>query len=291
MAASRNTDSRSRASRGGASGSRRGGAPSRHRGLGILFWICLAAVVVAVAVAAREPIKAAFTQVQKKPSPAPAAPSSPVASPVGSPAASAQGAPSHPAASAAGAAGDAPRVSVAPLSSTERGANAGTAAAAGTAAPAASDRVASVPRPIARKARLFFTVVDPAGALELKSVIRSIPASDSPLHDTLESLLKGPTAQEMNLGLVSMIPTDARLRSVAVKDDTAIIDFSEGFRFNSQGLDAMNAQLRQVVYAATEFPTVRRVQIRIEGQTVRYLGTEGVRLDQPLTRDSFGKQS
>ncbi|HTO24241.1 MAG TPA: GerMN domain-containing protein [Spirochaetia bacterium] len=287
MAASRKTDSRSRASRGGAPGSRRGGAPSRHRGLGILFWICLAAVVVAVAVAAREPIKAAFTQVQKKQGPATAAPSSPV----GSPAASAQGAPSHPAASAAGAAGDAPRVSVAPLSSTERGANAGTAAAAGTAAPAASDRVASVPRPIARKARLFFTVVDPAGALELKSVIRSIPASDSPLHDTLESLLKGPTAQEMNLGLVSMIPTDARLRSVAVKDDTAIIDFSEGFRFNSQGLDAMNAQLRQVVYAATEFPTVRRVQIRIEGQTVRYLGTEGMRLDQPLTRDSFGKQS
>ena len=287
MAVSRNTDSRSRASRGGASGSRRGGAPSRHRGLGILFWICLAAVVVAVAVAAREPIKAAFAQVQKKPTPATAAPSSPAASP----AASAQGAPSHPAASAAGAAGDAPRVSVAPLSSTERGANAATAAPAGTAAPAASQRVASVPRPTARKARLFFTVVDPAGVLELKSVIRSIPASDSPLHDTLESLLKGPTAQEMNLGLVSMIPTDARLRSVAVKDDTAVIDFSEGFRFNSQGLDAMNAQLRQVVYAATEFPSVRRVQIRIEGQTVRYLGTEGMRLDQPLTRDSFGKQS
>jgi germination protein M len=106
----------------------------------------------------------------------------------------------------------------------------------------------------------------------------------------MESILKGPTAQELNLGLVSMIPSDARLRSVIVKDDTAIIDFSEGFRFNSQGLDAMDAQLRQIVYAATEFPSVRKVQIRIEGQTVRYLGTEGMRLDEPLTRDSFRKQ-
>jgi spore germination protein GerM len=67
------------------------------------------------------------------------------------------------------------------------------------------------------------------------------------------------------------------------------VDFSESFRFNSQGLEAMDTQLRQVVYAATEFPSVKNVQIRIEGATVRYLGPEGMRLDSPLSRGSFQK--
>jgi len=232
--------------------------------VGFLFWLCLAAIVIAVAIAAREPLKAAFSQLQGRPA-APAAPARP-----------------------------APTVTIAPLTTTERTTEAPVQppAARPSAAPAPQqpEKPAATERPSLRKARLYFAAVDPAGHVVLKSVIRPIPASDSPLRDTMESLLKGPTAQELNLGLVSMIPTDARLRSVIVKDDTAIIDFGESFRFNSQGLDAMDAQLRQVVYAATEFSSVRKVQIRIEGQTVRYLGTEGMRLDEPLTRDSFRKQ-
>jgi spore germination protein GerM len=153
-------------------------------------------------------------------------------------------------------------------------------------APAATNAPSSE-KPAERKARLYFAVVDPDGKLLLKSVIRSIPASDSPLRDTLRSLLKGPTAQELNLGLISMIPPDANLRSVIMQGDTAVIDFSESFRFNAQGIDAMDAQLRQVVYAATEFPSVKSVQIRIEGKTVRYLDSEGVRIDEPLSRTSF----
>jgi germination protein M len=153
--------------------------------------------------------------------------------------------------------------------------------------PAEKSRSAQTERPAVRKARLYFTVVDPAGRIALKSVIRPIPASDSPLRDTLESLLKGPTSQELNLGFVSMIPFDVRLRNVTVKGDTAVVDFSESFRFNPQGLEAMDAQLRQIVFAATEFPTVKNVQIQIEGSTVRYLGTEGMRLDAPLSRASF----
>jgi len=249
----------------------------------------------AVAVAAREPLKAAIAQVR-----GPAASTAPSTSrnppsPAVPPTASPRPSPTAPQPAAPGSTGrDAPRVTVAPLTDAEQGAGSAAPARPAPAAetpPAATERVASVPRPPSRKARLFFTAVDAAGGIELRSVIRSIPASDSPLKDTLESLLKGPTAQELNLGLVSMIPTEARLRGVVVKDDTAVIDFNEGFRFNSQGLDAMNAELRQVVYAATEFPSVRRVLIHIEGQSVQYLGTEGMRLDQPLTRDSFGKQS
>jgi germination protein M len=242
-------------------GSRSRSAPPRHRGLGILFWVCLAAIAVAVGFAAREPLKAAIAQLCGKPStPAPAR--------------------------------EAPKVTVAPLTPAEQGQKGRTAPTVQTDHPPQAEPVQkSVPtqpeKPVIRKARLYFAAVDPAGKIQLKSVIRQIPSSDSPLRDTLDALLKGPSSQEMNLGLVSMIPTDARVRNVTVKGDTAVVDFSESFRFNPQGLDAMDAQLRQVVYAATEFPSVKNVQIRIEGATVRYLGTEGMRLDAPLSRASF----
>jgi spore germination protein GerM len=231
--------------------------------LGFLFWLCLAAIIVAVGIAAREPLKSAISQLGGKP------------------------------AAAQSSSRAAPRVTVTPLTDAERLQPRTPPAAVAPfdhppqAVPVVKSAPAQAEKPAIRKARLYFAAVDAAGKIQLKSVIRSIPASDSPLRDTLEALLKGPSSQELNLGMVSMIPTDARLRTVTVQGDTAVVDFSESFRFNPQGMEAMDAQLRQVVYAATEFPSVKNVQIRIEGATVRYLGTEGMRLDAPLSRASF----
>lgn len=249
-------------------GSRGKPGAGQHRGAGILFWLCLAAIVVAVWFAAREPLKMAFEKITGRPGSRPQTTTS------------------------------APQVTVLPLTDTSQrptdahGSSPSAplkqpqSAAPLKTAPAATSAPSSE-KLAARKARLYFAVVDPDGKILLKSVIRSIPASESPLRDTLRSLLKGPTAQELNLGMISMIPPDANLRSVIMQGDTAVVDFSESFRFNAQGIDALDAQLRQVVYAATEFPSVKSVQIRIEGKTVRYLGSEGVRIDEPLSRASF----
>jgi germination protein M len=243
--------------------SRAKSGPVRHRGLGFLFWVCLAVIAVAVGFAAREPLKAAFSRFAGKPSAAPAP------------------------------ARETPRVTVAPLNEADQRQKVPPAAPAIQAEPpqktnpAAKTPPAQPVRPESRKARLYFASVGQTGTIELKSVIRPIPSSDSPLRDTLEALLKGPSSQELNLGLVSMIPTEARVRSVTMQGDTAVVDFNESFRFNPQGLEAMDVQLRQVVYAATEFPSVKKVQIRIEGSTVQYLGPEGMRLDAPLSRASF----
>jgi germination protein M len=240
--------------------SRRTSAPERHRGLGFLFWLCLAAIIVAVGFAARGSLQAAFTRV------------------------------------AGGAAGaPAPRVTITPLkegaprTTTGPASNAPLAAQPGGPAGVMEKRqpTAAIEKPTMRKTRLFFVSVDPNGRLLMKSVIRPILASDSPLHDALEALLKGPTSPELNGGLLSMIPMDAKLRNVSVRGDTAYVDFSESFRFNTQGTEALNAQLRQVVFAATEFPSVKNVQVLLEGKKVRYLGPEGTRIDLPLSRTSF----
>jgi spore germination protein GerM len=140
-----------------------------------------------------------------------------------------------------------------------------------------------------RQARLFFIAVDPGGNIQLKGVIRPVEYVDAPLTSTLQALLKGPTPTEVNQGLISLISPETRLRRVYVKQDTAYLDFSEAFRFNSLGKEGLAAQLKQVVYSATEFPTVKQVQILIDGKTASYLSPEGLYIGKPLARSSFAR--
>jgi germination protein M len=236
---------------------------------GCLFWLVLAAVAIAVAVAAREPIKAAFARYlgsktesakERGGQPAPQTPSP-------APAVTVHERP---------AAKETPKTTVsAPLTESLQ--------------EKPSVRPAPDAKPAMRRARLHFLSVKPDGTTALLPVDRELPQSDSPLRDAVLALLGGPDAREKERGLVSMIPGETRLRSATVKSRTAYLDFSESFRFTAGGVEGLTAELRQVVSTATEFPTVDRVQILIEGQKVQYLGTEGVRIDEPLSRASFAQ--
>lgn len=138
-----------------------------------------------------------------------------------------------------------------------------------------------------RQSRLFFISVTEDGKITMKGVIRPVEYIDAPLSATLEALLQGPTTAEVSQGLMSLISPQTRLRTVYIKGDTAYVDFNEAFRFNSLGKEGLIAELEQVVYTATEFPTVKRVQILVEGEISKHLGPEGVVIDKPLGRDSF----
>ena len=266
-------------------------AASNGRTLGCLFWVCLILVIAAAGYAARAPLQDAFGKLvstlggkHEGPVTPPQVTVSPISQPQAqtSPAPAPQASPQRPGPAPSSAQpGATPPAQKTPAPASQQPSQQTTQTSPAQAAPQTQQKAQ------ARKARLYFVAVDPSGKLFLKSVIRSIPASDSPLRDTLDALLSGPTGQELNLGLLSMIPTGSRLLGATVKGDTAYLDFSESFRFNGMGLDGMNAQLRQIVYAATEFPTVKSVQLLIEGKKVPYLDTEGARIDKPLTRDSL----
>jgi len=255
------------------------------RTLGCLFWAALAVVLVAVALAVREPVmrnvRAALGRGGQLPderssgetAQRPAAPAG------GSTAPAAAAQPAQPAAAASPAAAAAAQP--APSVQQPSPASAGTGGAASPGAAAAP-----LPPSRTRSARLWFAKLDVDGAIELAPVSRSLPAGDSPLRDNLVALLAGPTAGEAGAGVVSFLPAGTVVRSVTVKGDTATIDFSEQFRFNPLGIDGLRAQLRQVVWAATEFPTVSRVQVLIEGKRVDYLAPEGAAVGSPLGRDS-----
>ena len=139
-----------------------------------------------------------------------------------------------------------------------------------------------------RRSRLYFVKVEPDGSIALKGIVRPVYFQDSPLTETIASLLKGLSVSEINQGLLSLIPGETRLLSVSVVEGTAFLNFSEEFLFNSFGREGYTAQAQQIVFTATEFPTVKQVQILINGEKRDYMGSEGgIYLGAPLNREDF----
>lgn len=138
-----------------------------------------------------------------------------------------------------------------------------------------------------RVAVLYFIRVDDDGVISRHEVKRTIDASDSPMTDALNALMAGPDADELSRGFISLIPSDARLLSAQVRGSTAYLNFNEAFMYNRYGIEGYAGQLKQIVYTATGFPTVKDVQILIDGQTRDYLGGDGVFIGKPLSRASF----
>lgn len=132
----------------------------------------------------------------------------------------------------------------------------------------------------------YFIRVDGDGAILRTPVTRAVAVSASPLVDTLRLLLQGPTPEEQDRGLITLIPSGAKLLSAQVRGSTAYISFSEEFQFNRYGMEGYVGQMRQIIWTVTEFPNIADVQILIEGRIIEYLG-EQIKIGSPLGRNSF----
>ena len=137
-----------------------------------------------------------------------------------------------------------------------------------------------------RDRNVYFMQIDRDGQILRQRVTRRVALSDSPMLDVLNVLLTGPTAEERNRGIVSFIPPGTRILSALIRGTTAYINFSDEMQFNTFGAEGYAAQVRQIVWTATEFPTVNDVQILIEGRPVDFLG-EGIWIGSPLNRNSM----
>lgn len=134
---------------------------------------------------------------------------------------------------------------------------------------------------------LYFVRVDGDGTISRQEVKRTIDASDSPLTDALGALLRGPSADELGRNLITLVPNGTRLLSAQVRGSTAYLDFNEAFMINRYGIEGYAGQLKQIVYTATSFSTVKDVQFLIDGERREFLGGEGVYIGRPLSRSSF----
>ncbi|MCL2271953.1 MAG: GerMN domain-containing protein [Treponema sp.] len=137
-----------------------------------------------------------------------------------------------------------------------------------------------------RDRNVYYAQIDKDGQILQSRVIRKIQVSNSPMVDVLNVMLAGPSGDEINRGIINLIPKNTRILSAAVRGSTAYISFSEDFLFNTFGVEGYVAQLRQIVWTVTEFSNVEDVQILIEGNRYDYLG-EGIWIGSPINRQSF----
>lgn len=122
---------------------------------------------------------------------------------------------------------------------------------------------------------------------ELAVASREIYGSPEVAAGSLNELLTGITPYEQDLGFGTEIPADTRLKDIALQDDgTVIVDLSSDFEPGG-GSFSMQMRLAQIVFTVTQFDTIDRVQLQVDGQDVEAIGGEGVMVDEPLTRDDF----
>jgi spore germination protein GerM len=142
------------------------------------------------------------------------------------------------------------------------------------------------PETAPRTRSLYFIQLDAEGTILHSKVNRNLPRSDFPLTDVLQALLDGPSQEEQDQGIISLIPGGTKLLSVIIRLETAYINLSEDFLYTPYGSEGYTAQLQQLIWTATEFPTIKDVQLLIEGRKLDYLG-DITWIGSPIGRDFF----
>lgn len=137
-------------------------------------------------------------------------------------------------------------------------------------------------KPETRTIKLYFVNQDPNGSYSITPVSKQINKTNSPLTDTLRALIAEP---QINSNYWNLIPEGSKLIGASVNNGVATLNFNEEFTYNHVGVEGIIQQLKQIVYTATEFTTVKSVQILIEGKKQDFL-QEGVYIGAPLTRNS-----
>jgi len=140
--------------------------------------------------------------------------------------------------------------------------------------------------------RLYF--VAPGGGTPgradpfLVSVQREIPSTPGIMLATLRELVEGPSSADNALidDISTSVPTGTLVLGVNIADGLATVDLSREFE-SGGGSFSMFSRLAQVTYTVTQFPTVDKVEFRLDGQPVRVFSGEGITIDEPASRADF----
>jgi len=101
----------------------------------------------------------------------------------------------------------------------------------------------------------------------------------------LEELIAGPAAGDGER-VSSALPAGTRLLGLNIEDGLATVDLSAEFESGGGSL-SMQMRLAQVVFTLTQFPTVDRVEFRLDGEPVDVFSGEGIVLDGPVDRGDY----
>ena len=122
------------------------------------------------------------------------------------------------------------------------------------------------------------------GAGKLWLTKRTIARTPSPVGAALRQLFHGPNAAERAAGVTTAIPAGTGLRGLALSNGSAIIDVTKTFAAPARAT-RIRMRLAELVYTATQFPTVKQVWLRVGG--VRVNSIAGAPVPQPAARADF----
>lgn len=118
--------------------------------------------------------------------------------------------------------------------------------------------------------------------ISLTAVTRRIK-SNNPLRRALEELIKGPNRIEEQKGLLSAIPNNLKINNIRIINKEVELDFDKTIEENANG-DILISRIDQIVYTATQFDTIDRVKIKINGNIKNFIGGEGLSINTPIQR-------
>jgi spore germination protein GerM len=119
---------------------------------------------------------------------------------------------------------------------------------------------------------------------------RTIPYTVATGSAAMKLLVEGPNAEEKAAGLGSTIPAGTKFLGLDIKDGIATVDLSSTYASGGGSL-SMFTRLAEVVYTLTQFPTVKGVEFKLDGEKVTVFSSEGIGLDHPQTRADYEDQT
>jgi len=116
-----------------------------------------------------------------------------------------------------------------------------------------------------RKVSLYFAVSTDTD-FYLTEEIREIPVSKELYKNVVEELIKGPENDQ----LYRTIPSNVKVNSVKISDNTATVDFSKEIITNFEEIPHSSTTevlaIFSIVNTLTEFEEIKKIKITIEGK-------------------------
>jgi germination protein M len=123
---------------------------------------------------------------------------------------------------------------------------------------------------------------------KLVPVRRQVEETRAVGRAALNALFEGPTAEEAAASppLTTSVPEGTILLGLDIADGLATVDLSREFE-SGGGSTSMFGRLAQVVYTLTQFPTVDRVALELDGEQVATFSGEGIAISGPSDRTDY----
>lgn len=121
--------------------------------------------------------------------------------------------------------------------------------------------------------------MDPEGLGSSLVVQRDIETTPSIATATLRAWIDGPTAAEKAVGAQSAAPAGTELLGIEISDGTAVVDMSSDFEKSGAGTIYEGAILEQLAGTITQFESVERASLKIDGDFKPYYMSHGFIVD------------